>query len=197
VNYSVGNYWIWIAAAAVLVVAVAGWLWRRSVVRKRGGIAYAMRSVAVDELRDVLIPDGMGGQIHIEHLLLTAKGILVLNVKQFTGTIFASDRMDDWTSMGPTGRAVFTNPQGDLYDRVAAVRQLIRDVDVAGFVMFPSDADFSKGRPKDILLPAELLERYARPERADIERHIEAYAPHWEKIRSACQPANSSARRIA
>lgn len=190
-------YQILIGVAALAVLIGLLWLWRRHVARKRGGIAYALRAVAVDSLDDVLIPDGMGGQIHIEHLLLTARGILVLNVKQFAGIIFASDRMDDWTAMGPSGRAVFANPQGDLYDRVAAVRQLVRDVDVAGFVVFPAAADFSKGRPKDILLAPELLERYAKPDRADIERHIEAYAPHWDRIRAACEPAGSSARRLA
>lgn len=147
--------------------------------------------MAVDRLEDVWLPDGMGGHIHVEHLLLTARGILVINVKRYEGTVFASDRMNEWTVMGKQGRFAFPNPQGALYDRVAAVRQLIRDVQVTGIILFPSTADFSKGRPKDVILTAELVEQYRKPERSDVERLTDAYAPHWERIREASQPADT------
>jgi hypothetical protein len=132
----------------------------------------------------------MGGEIHIEHLLLTTRGILIINVKRYEGVIFAGDRMDQWTAMGPKGRSVFPNPLGTLYDRVAAVRQLVRDVDVAGFVLFPALADFSKGRPDEVLLPDDLLTAYAKPDKAEIGKLTEAFAPHWEKIRAATRPAS-------
>jgi hypothetical protein len=131
----------------------------------------------------------MGGEIHIEHLLLTVGGILVVNVKPYEGVIFASDRMDQWTVIGPTGRSTFPNPLGSLYDRIAAVRQLVRDVDVAGFVVFPALADFSKGRPADVLLPADLLEAYAQTDAADAGRVTSVFGPHWEKIAGSVRPA--------
>jgi hypothetical protein len=152
--------------------------------------------VAVERLQDVLLPDGMGGEIHLEQIVLTAHGILVLNVKQIDGVVFASDQMNEWAVMGPSGRRAFPNPQGDLYDRVAAVRQLVRDVDVHGFVLFSSSADFSKGRPKDTLLPDELLERFRKPEKAEIERHVDAYAQHWDRIKTAAVPAASRSPRL-
>lgn len=183
-----------LGAALLVLAGVAWWLWRRR--RRRGGIRAALRAVAVDHLADVHIPDGMGGEIHLEHVVLTAQGILVVNVKRFEGVVFASDRMDEWAVMGPTGRSAFPNPQGSLYDRVAAVRQLVRDVKVTGFILFPPGADFSKGRPKDVILPEELATRYAKPERAEIERHLDAYSAHWEKIRAASRPADSRPPRL-
>ena len=165
------------ALVAVILVAVAVWLW----LRRRGPvIADALQSVAIDRMQDVLLPDGMGGQIQIEHLLLTGNGLVVLDVKEFEGTIFASDRMEEWTVMGKQGRFTFPNPLGTLYDRVAALKQLVRDVPVAGFVLFGAGADFSKGRPKDVLLPSELVDRFRKPERADLERLLDAFAPHWD-----------------
>jgi Nuclease-related domain len=181
----------WLAAAAgvvVLGIGLLGVIWWR---KRRSSLGSALRGVAVDRLEDVLLPDGMGGHIHVEHLLLTARGILVVNVKRYEGVVFASDRMDEWTVMGAAGRFAFPNPQGALYDRVAAVRQLIRDVAVTGVVLFPAGADFSKGRPKDVLLAPELADRYKKPERSDIERLTKAYAPHWERVREATQPANT------
>lgn len=191
------NTWISIGLAAALVLVLGGLVWY--VVRRRGrrgGIRHALKSVAVDHLEDVHLPDGMGGEIHVEHLVLTARGILVANVKRFEGVVFASDRMDEWAVISPTGRSAFPNPQGALHDRVAAVRQLVRDVAVNGYVLFPAGADFSKGRPKDVLLPDELSERYKKPDKAEIERHVEAYSAHWEKIRAAARPADTRPPRL-
>ncbi len=145
-------------------------------------------AVAIDRVQDVLLPDGMGGQIQVEHLLLTGNGLLVIDVKAFEGTIFASERMAEWTVIGKKGRFTFPNPLGTLYDRVAALKQLVRDVPVTGLVLFGERADFSKGRPRDVLSPAELMERYARPEQADLERLLVAFAPHWERVKGATEP---------
>lgn len=179
----------WYSLGALAAVALLGGLaiawWRR----RQSDLTRSLGGIAVEALRDVLVPNGMGGHIHIEHLILTARGILVVDVKRFEGVIFASDRMNEWTVMGKQGRFVFPNPQTTLYDRIAAVRQLVRDVEVAGFVLFPAAADFSKGRPKDVVLPAELVERFKKPERAELERLALTYASHWDRIREAAVPA--------
>jgi hypothetical protein len=151
--------------------------------------------VAIDRLQDVLLPDGMGGQIQIEHLLLTGNGLIVIDVKAFEGTIFAGERMAEWTVIGSQGRFTFPNPLGTLYDRVAALRQLVRDVPVAGYVLFGGGADFSKGRPRDVLLPTDLLDRYPRPDQADLERLLVAFAPHWDRVKAAMEPVTAGARQ--
>src|SRR5262249_6127420 len=148
------DYWMMIGAVVLAVLAVLAlvWLWLR---RRRPELAQTLADVSIDRLQNVLVPDGMGGQIQVEHLLLTANVFVVIDVKAFEGTIFASDRMAEWTVIGQRGRFTFPNPLGTLYDRVAALRQLVRDVPVAGYVLFDAKADFSKGRPKDVVLPSE------------------------------------------
>jgi hypothetical protein len=170
----------------VLLAALAAWmLWRRN----RGPeLARAIEAVSIDRLQNVLLPDGMGGHIQVEHLLLTGQGLLVIDAKSFAGTIFASERMAEWTVIGKQGRFTFPNPLGTLYDRVAALRQLVRDVPVAGFVLFAGSADFTKGRPRDVLSAAELVERYQRPNEADLEPLLVAFAPHWDRVKAAIQP---------
>jgi hypothetical protein len=174
-----------VGAGALLVVVAAWMLWRR-----RGGpeVARALEAVAIERLQNVLVPDGMGGHIHVEHLVLTGQGLLVIDAKSFAGTIFASERMAEWTVIGKEGRFTFPNPLGTLYDRVAALRQLVRDVPVAGYVLFGGGADFTKGRPRDVLSAAELVERFRRPDQADLERLLVAFAPHWDRVKAAIQP---------
>jgi len=173
---------------AVVLLALGTWyFWKQ---RRRSTIGKSLAAIAIEHLEDVVIPDGMEGEIHIEHLLLTRRGVLVLNIKSYEGVVFAADKLDQWTVIGPAGRLAFNNPLPSLYDRVAAVRQLLRDVDVAGFVVFPAGADFSKGRPDDVLLPEDLIASYAKPDKADLGRLIDAFGPHWETLRAATRPAS-------
>ena len=152
-------------AALVVLVAVLVWLLLR---RKKGPeIKQALEAVAIARLQHVLVPDGMGGHIQVEHLLLTGQGLVVIDAKSFAGTIFASERMEEWTVIGKQGRFTFPNPLPTLYDRVAALRQLARDV----------------------LSSTELVERSRRPEKEDIERLLVAFAPHWDRVKAAIEPA--------
>jgi hypothetical protein len=164
-------------------------------IRRRPRLGQALHEVSIDRLQNVLVPDGMGGQIQLEHVLLTSQGLVVVDVKAFEGTIFASDRMAEWTVIGSRGRFTFPNPLGTLYDRVAALRQLVRDVPVAGLVLFAAGADFTKGRPKDVVLPQELIDKYRKPEPADLERLLVAFQPHWERVKAAIEPVTAGARR--
>lgn len=182
--------WISILLAALGIAVVVGitiWAVRRR--ESDGGIARALRSIAIGSMEDVVVPDGMGGEIHIEHLLLTGRGIVVINVKRFAGTVFASDMMDEWTVISAGDRRSIVNPLRSLYDRVAAVKRLVRDVDVSGFILFPEGADFSKGQPKDVVLPTELIAAYPMPDASDRERVTVAFEPHWERIRAAVESA--------
>ena len=183
-----------VALLAAALVASIAWLWLR---RRSPPLSQALQDVSIDRLQNVLVPDGMGGQIQVEHLLLTANGLVVIDVKEFEGTIFAGDRMAEWTVIGRRGRFTFPNPIGTLYDRVAALKQIVRDVPVVGFVLFGAGADFTKGRPKDVVLPAELVERYRKPDDADLERLIVAFAPHWERVKAAIEPVAAGARENA
>ena len=68
-----------VAGIGVLLalVALVGWLlWRR-----RGGpeLKEALEAVAIERLQNVLLPDGMGGHIQVEHLLLSGQGLVVID----------------------------------------------------------------------------------------------------------------------
>ena len=68
------------------------------------------------------------GNVRLEHLVLTGHGLLVVDAKPFVGSIFASERMAEWTVIGKQGRFTFPNPLGTLYDRVAATLVDLREV---------------------------------------------------------------------
>jgi LPXTG-motif cell wall-anchored protein len=184
------QYWL-IALGIVACAVLAGVLTLLVRRRRRSDLGAAVRTVALDTEHAVLVPNGMGGQIEIEYLLLTAHGIIVVDTKHFEGTIFGSDRMDEWTVMHKHRRFTFPNPQHTLYDRIAAVRRLVRDVPVHGHVVFSPLANFSKGRPREVMLANEFIEHYRKPDRSEVERIKEAFEPHWQQVKESLQPVET------
>ena len=140
-------------------------------------------TVSIEIFRDIQIEDGVGGLIQIDSLLLTARGLVVLDIKEVCGTVFGADEIDEWTVMHQNQRLSFVNPQHTLDYRLIAVRQLVRGLPVFGHILFPNEAEFNKGKPKYVILADEFLERYKRPERLELERLLAAYYPYWDKIR--------------
>lgn len=176
----------------VCLLVLVAYLLRRRTARSSD----PLRAVSLNSLQDIVLPDRMGGQIHLQHILLTAKGLVVLDVKTVNGTVFGGDRLDEWTVIGNGQRYTFPNPQPALYDRLAALKTLVRDMPVTGHILFSADADFSKGRPTDVIFPDELLERYRKPDSAELERLTDAFQPHWEKVQEASEPAPKAARPV-
>jgi hypothetical protein len=111
-----------------------------------------LERVAFESAHQILVPDGMGGFIHIDHLLLTPRGVLVLDTRRVAGLIFGGDQMSDWTVIGGGRRYTFDNPQPALYDRIAAVKALVGDLPVEGRLLFSNVGKFTKGIPKWVLM---------------------------------------------
>src|ERR1700743_3036019 len=83
--------WEWIGVgAAVLLLAGVGFLGVRAYQRRarRKSLLARLERVASAAAHQVLVPDGMGGFIHIDHILLTPRGILILDTRRGAGLIF-------------------------------------------------------------------------------------------------------------
>jgi hypothetical protein len=144
----------WLAAGvAIAVVGVGGYVavgaYQRRARRKQ--LLARLDRIAYESAHQVLVPDGMGGYIHIDHLLLTSRGLLVLDTRRVPGLIFGGDQMSDWTVIGRR-RFTFDNPQPALYDRIAAVKALAGDFPVEGRLLFSNIGKFTKGMPKYVMM---------------------------------------------
>lgn len=101
-------------------------------------------------LHDVTLPDPEGGLVQMDHILLSTAGILVLETKQWSGTIDASPRAPHWLQWFPDGTVRhYQNPlyQNNLHLRVvryALARVLPPHVSaqevVQGLVVFTGSA---------------------------------------------------------
>jgi hypothetical protein len=145
----------WIGLGAILLLLAAACFWGVRAYQRRArrrALLARLERVAFEAVHQVLVPDGMGGFIHIDHLLLTPRGVLVLDTRRVAGLIFGGDQMSDWTVMGRSRRYTFDNPQPALYDRIAAVKALVGDIPVEGRLLFSNVGKFTKGMPKWVLM---------------------------------------------
>ena len=173
----------WMIPVATILALLIGWLlWRRFF---GGGtpLQRALGDIAYERIENLVIPNADEGEIQIDQLLLTSQGLLILEIKDVKGTVFGSDKMSDWTVIAQERRFTFPNPQPPLYDRIAAVKQIVREVPVSGRVLFLDGAEFTKGVPGLVCTLEQLVHEFGEPNKDAARFKIEAFKPHWELIR--------------
>ena len=155
--------------------------------RIRGGdrLKRALDDIAHDRIEGLVIPNGDEGEIQIDHLLLTSQGLLIIDIKEAPGTVFGSDKMQEWTVIADDRRYTFPNPQPALYDRIAAVRHIVRQVPVAGRLVFLDSAEFTKGIPDLVCGIDTLVEEFGDSDKDAARFKVDAFKPHWELLRKA------------
>ena len=180
-----------VAGGAVLAVGVTAAsfpAWRRLSARR--ALLEKIRAVATEHLQDVLLPDGNEGWFHVDFLLLTGAGIVVIDLRDLPGLIFGSEPMTEWTVMHKHQRSTFPNPLGPLYDRVAIVRGLAGDgVPVEGRIVFTDRGTFPKGHPRAVTRLGSLTTELPPLGSLGSESVLSRLGPAWERLTAAASPS--------
>lgn len=180
--------WVWVVAAiAALGAGIYAIAQRVQRLRARRAIDNVVGSVAFDLLKNVLLPAAPGEQIHVNYLLLTQNGLLVVDLFDLPGMIFAGEKMEQWSVFGPKRHFTIANPLPMLYDRIAAVRALAGDVRVDGRIVFSMRGEFPKGRPDAVMRLDDLQDVYPVVDKSP-GAVAAAFAPVWERIKGVAQP---------
>jgi hypothetical protein len=179
-------------STALLLLGTGGYMaygayQRRS---RRKGLLARLERIGYQAAHQVLVPDGMGGFIHIDHLLLTPRGVLVLDTRRVAGLIFGGDQMSDWTVMGRGRRFTFDNPQPALYDRIAAVKALVGDMPVEGRLLFSNLGKFTNGKPKYVMMLDGIEVEFPAVDRGqgDFPEHA-TYTDAWNRLLAQLRPS--------
>ena len=180
--------WVLLAGAVAFGFGLSLlWRWYRRY-RARKALHTAVIAGTMEHLVDALVPDGMGGGFHVDYVLLTQRGMVVIDLRDVRGNIFGGDQMADWTVMDGPRRFTFTNPQGGLYDRIAAVKGVAGDVPVEGRIVFTRRGRFPKGLPKWTLMLDGLRAEFPSTDfvsSASEGRFREA----WQRLKQAVKPS--------
>lgn len=177
------NRFIGLAVLAIYGLALLYFLaraLRRRRARRR--LHDAIVAPSVEYLKDVLVSDGMEGAMHVDYLLLTSRGVAVIDLRDIRGNIFGGDQMTEWTVMNGARRETFPNPQHALYDRVAAVRQFAGDMPVEGRILFTGKGRFPKGLPRWTLMIDAMRTEFPAPDSQASHDWMEGYRSQWRVL---------------
>lgn len=148
------NAWVPAAAGGLLVVLAV--VVAVALRRRRRSLSWLLTRLSRKRLADFMLPDDVDGEIHIDFLLMTPGGLVVLDVRRMAGTVFAAEGLDGWTALHKRGRTVVKNPLPGLRARVHAVQAVAAQVPVTGYVLILGDARFSGLVPDRVITPAQL-----------------------------------------
>ena len=179
-----------IVLGVVATGLLALWGGRTWVVRRRDARRVArVTSGAADYLRNVLVPDGNGGDYHLDFVLLTSRGVVIIDMRDITGNVFGGDQMTAWTLMNGPSRTTFVNPQAGLYDRIASVKAIATETPVEGRIVFTKRAKFPKGLPRFTVMLDSVAAEFPKLGAAELDIAVSKYRPGWAKLKEAAKPS--------
>jgi hypothetical protein len=174
-----------LAVALIGFFGVRAWMLHRRDARRVARVT----SGAADFLRNVLVPDGNGGDYHLDFVLLTSRGVVIIDLRDVSGNVFGGDQMTEWTLMDGARRSTFVNPQSGLYDRIASVKAIAIDIPIEGRIVFTKRAKFPKGLPRFTVMLESVAAEYPKLGAAELESAVARYRPGWQRIKDAAKPS--------
>jgi hypothetical protein len=168
------------AGLAVLVAVVLIWSFL-PVLRRRFADWRVRRRVAkmgekmVSNLR---IPDGVDGEVHIDHLVLQGERLVVVDVKHYDGLIYGGEALHQWTQVVNRKNFHFENPLRQMQLRIQAVKSVIPQASVDGMVLFAGDGRFPKRMPEGVMTLEDVPRKKSK--KVEVSEPMQAV---WNRLR--------------
>ena len=115
-----------------------------------------------NEIKNIVIPDGIGGELEIEHLIEIDQGLLLIETRSMDGNVFGAANIELWSLIMEGGKSYkFNNPLPHSEVSRQALMLLVPKIPVFYRIVFRSSTHFPTGMPKNIStlssLPDDLL----------------------------------------
>jgi restriction system protein len=118
----------------------------------RGLIASNFKAPSFHLLNNVTIPF-QDGTTQIDHILVSTKGVFVIEVKHYSGWIFGDEKSGQWTQALYRIKNRFQNPIHQNYRHVKAIQQMLDFLpreQINSIVVFSGSAEFKTPIPNGV-----------------------------------------------
>jgi len=147
-----------ISALAFTIFVLTIWQLKK----RRRGAEFMMKTILQpyikNEIKHIIIPDGIGGLLEIEHLILLEQGLFLIETYPMIGNMYGAETIDLWTQIVDGRSYKFDNPLRRLRISRQAIKSLAPGIPVFCRVIFNSDAIFPKGKPSEVSVLESLAE---------------------------------------
>ncbi len=107
--------------------------------------------LGLESLNDVILPDNKNGFTQIDHIVLLADSIMVIETKNYNGILLGGEKDKQWTHKIGRQTHYQQNPLRQNHLHISAVQALKLDVPVEGLIVFSNNAKFPKGIPQGVI----------------------------------------------
>lgn len=140
---------------------------------------YLLNHLGLKEISNFKFPDGLGNFFTVDRLILRQDGISLLVFKQYPGSIFCAEDIDEWTQMLAGKSYRFQNPLIDLDFQIKAISTFVPDVPVDGFLFFDHQASFPKGCPERVIKLGDIPQSLKRDKKIQAQTSVMSA---WKKL---------------
>ena len=162
----------------------------RTLARRR--LTGILANAGVEVLDDVILPSACEGLTRINHIVLTAGGVICVQTNHQAGTVFGEPDDPQWAWVDGTRRRKFLNPVIQNQGHVKAIRKAVPGLPVASVVVFCSTAQFASEQPAHVVtvdnLPAWLEQVHFD------DAGIEDWDTTWLRLKAAALTDEESRR---
>lgn len=147
-----------ILALVICFSAFITYLWTRRKLSASAQLDLILQPFKRDEIKEIIIPDGIGGLLEIEHVVLLDQGLLLIETYSISGNLFGAEQIDEWTQIIDGRSFKFANPLRRLRTARQALKLLAPNVPIFCRVVFNADSHFPKGKPDEVSILATMAE---------------------------------------
>lgn len=125
----------------------------------RKTIASNFKSPNFHLLNDITLPF-QDGTTQIDHILVSTKGVFVIETKNYSGWIFGNKKSAQWMQVIYRVKNKFQNPIRQNYKHVKAIQNLagfLPKKQIHSIVVFTGSAEFKTPIPKGVMYQSQLV----------------------------------------
>lgn len=168
-----------IVAIFTVIVLILILIDNRKVSAKRQ-MAIILKPYILDEMKDIIIPDGIGGLLEIEHLILMKQGLLLIETYPMSGNMFGAETIDQWTQLIGGRSYKFANPLRHIRTSRQALMILAPNIPIFCRVVFNADSIFPKGKPDEVSVLSSLSDDLLNLPSSTVK--MEQSSEVWQRI---------------
>lgn len=111
-------------------------------------------------MNDITIPLE-DGSTQVDHILVSQKGVFIIETKNYSGWIFGNSDNPYWTQVIFQFRSKFQNPIHQNYKHLLVIRKLLDFLPLTAIipiVVFTGEAEFKTDKPQGVYYLSELVD---------------------------------------
>jgi len=111
-------------------------------------------------LNNITVPF-QDGTTQVDHILVSTKGIFIIETKNYSGWIFGDEKSPVWTQVVYRTKNKFQNPIRQNYKHVKAIQHLLDFLPkehIHSIVVFTGSGEFKTPIPKGVVYQSKLVE---------------------------------------